>query len=127
MIIQYYYIFKDWKQDLWSKRFVRDHLRYVDEIMCAAARVVEAVREHARKNKQHNASQNEGIYDAMHVRRGDFQFPPTQLPAEKLFTLSEGELTKGECMISRSMHCLDCRFNKSIRSHYLCLAFDSII
>jgi hypothetical protein len=108
MIIQYYFIFKDWKQDLWSKRFVRDHLRYVDEIICAAARVVEAVREHARKNNQHNASQNEGIYDSMHVRRGDFQYPPTQLPAEKLFNLSEGELTKGECMISRSMHRLNC-------------------
>jgi len=86
--------FADWKQDLWSKRFVRDHLRYVDEIMCAAARVVEAVREYARKNKQHNASRDEGIYDAMHVRRGDFQYPPTQLSADKLYDLSKGELTE---------------------------------
>ena len=62
--------FADWKQDLWSKRFVRDHLRYVDEIVCAAARVVEAVREHAR---MHNSTNREGIYDAMHVRRGDFR------------------------------------------------------
>lgn len=30
--------FADWRQDLWSKRFVRDHFRYVDEIVCAAAR-----------------------------------------------------------------------------------------
>lgn len=52
---------------------MRDHLRYVDEIVCAAARVVEAVREHARKNKQYKPSMEEGIYDAMHVRRGDFQ------------------------------------------------------
>ncbi len=65
--------FADWRQDLWSKRFVRDHLRYVDEIMCAAARVVEAVRVHARKNEKHNASRDDGIYDSMHVRRGDFQ------------------------------------------------------
>jgi hypothetical protein len=47
---------------------VRDHLRYVDEIVCAAARVVEAVREHARKNKNHKPSMEEGVYDAMHVR-----------------------------------------------------------
>lgn len=87
--------FADWKQDLWSKRFVRDHLRYVDEIMCAAARVIEAVREHARKNKSHKASGDDGIYDAMHVRRGDFQYPPTQLPARDLYDLSKGELTEG--------------------------------
>ncbi len=24
--------FQDWKQDLWMKRFVRDHVRYIDEI-----------------------------------------------------------------------------------------------
>lgn len=48
--------------------FVRDHLRYVDEIICAAARVVEAVRKHARKNTKHKPSMEDGIYDAMHVR-----------------------------------------------------------
>jgi hypothetical protein len=29
--------FEDWHTDLWVKRFVRDHLRYLDEIQCAAA------------------------------------------------------------------------------------------
>lgn len=28
--------FQDWRQDLWMKRFVRDHVRYIDEIQCAA-------------------------------------------------------------------------------------------
>lgn len=41
--------FEDWRQDLWGKRFVRDHLRYSDEIQCAAARVVAAVRKRARE------------------------------------------------------------------------------
>ena len=86
--------FADWRQDLWSKRFVRDHLRYVDEIVCAAARVVEAVRDHARKNEKHNASRDDGIYDSMHVRRGDFQYTPTRLPADELYKLSP-ELTEG--------------------------------
>ena len=63
--------------------------------MCAAARVVEAVRNHARKNNNHNASRDGGIYDATHIRRGDFQYPPTQLPAEKLYHLSRGELVEG--------------------------------
>lgn len=48
--------------------FVRDHLRYVDDIVCAAARVLEAVREHARKNTKHKPSMDQGIFDAMHVR-----------------------------------------------------------
>jgi hypothetical protein len=60
--------FADWEADLWSKRFVRDHLRYIDEIMCAAARVVQAVR---KKAKEWNGAN--GLFDSMHIRRGDFQ------------------------------------------------------
>ena len=59
--------FEDWHQDLWTKRFVRDHLRYRDEIQCAAARVVDAVRQKARENGNRN-----GEFDSFHVRRGDF-------------------------------------------------------
>ena len=104
--------FADWRQDLWSKRFVRDHLRYADDIMCAAARVVEAVREHARKNKSYmsmmrnlwsrlgGGRNDEGIYDALHVRRGDFleQFPDTQLSADELYEVSKGELYQGSTL-----------------------------
>ena len=35
--------------DLWMKRFMRDHVRYVDEIQCAAARVVQAMRQKAKE------------------------------------------------------------------------------
>jgi len=84
--------FEDWRQDLWSKRFVRDHMRYVDKLMCAAARIVRAVREKARK---HNATNTDGIFDSMHIRRGDFQFTPTRLSAEDLIKESEKELTQG--------------------------------
>jgi len=59
--------------------------------------VVEAVRNHARKNNNHNASRDEGIYDATHIRRGDFQsqYERTFLPAEELYHLSRGELVEG--------------------------------
>jgi hypothetical protein len=60
--------FEDWHQDLWTKRYVRDHLRYIDEIQCAAAKIVHAVREKAREN-----GDPDGLYDSMHIRRGDFQ------------------------------------------------------
>lgn len=65
--------FEDWKQDLHMKRFIRDHVRYVDTIQCAAARVVQAVRERARKNPAAKDNLN-GDYDAFHIRRGDFQY-----------------------------------------------------
>ena len=83
---------------LFFTRYYRDHLRYVDDIMCAAARVIEAVRDHARKNKNYDASRDDGIYDAVHIRRGDFQYPPVLLPADELYELSKGELSQGSTL-----------------------------
>lgn len=57
------------KHDLWIKRFVRDHLRYVDEIQCAAARIIASLRQVAY-HPLHNPT---GSFDSMHIRRGDFQ------------------------------------------------------
>jgi hypothetical protein len=79
--------FADWKQDLWSKRFVRDHLRYIDEIICAAARVVEAVRARSKSK--------DGLFDSMHVRRGDFQYKGTRLEADELIKKSKDKLEQG--------------------------------
>jgi hypothetical protein len=59
--------FQDWKTQLWMKRFVRDHVRYIDDIQCAAARIVHAIR----MTKVQPSDQ--GQFDAFHVRRGDFQ------------------------------------------------------
>ena len=59
--------FEDWKQDLWTKRFVRDHLRYSDEIQCAAARVVAAIRDRARRRDP--IGNPNGDFDSFHIRR----------------------------------------------------------
>lgn len=69
--------FQDWKQDLWMKRFVRDHVRYIDEIQCAAARVVAAVRK--RVSDRTNGASTD--FDTIHIRRGDFQFKETRVEA----------------------------------------------
>jgi hypothetical protein len=68
MLVHFYsfLFFENWKQDVWTKRFVIDHLRYIDEIQCAAARVVHAMREISNKNG------NGGVFDTFHIRRGDF-------------------------------------------------------
>lgn len=83
MLIHFYafFLFEDYRMDLWAKRFVRDHLRYLDEIQCAAARVVESVRQIARTASK----SSDGSYDSMHIRRGDFQYKEMHMSAEELY------------------------------------------
>ena len=72
--------FEDWRQQLWTNRFVRDHLRYLDELQCAAARLVNKLHSIARENGEPN-----GYFDTFHVRRGDFQYKDTRLDAVELY------------------------------------------
>jgi len=83
--------FQDWKADLWMKRFVRDHVRYIDEIQCAAARVVEVLRKRARE--RHPDTNPDGAFDTFHIRRGDFQYKVTRFDAPKIVEESRKELT----------------------------------
>ena len=57
-------------------------MRYSDEIQCAAARVVQAVRNRARKNMPNNPN---GEFDSFHIRRGDFQYKKTRLEAHEIY------------------------------------------
>jgi len=59
--------FESFETDMWMKRFIRDHFRYIDEIQCAAARVVKGVR-----NKAIEFGDTAGSYYSFHIRRGDF-------------------------------------------------------
>ena len=71
--------------DLWMKRFIRDHVRYTDEIQCAAARVVAAMRKAARKIH----AREDGEFHTMHIRRGDFQYIKTRISAEELLKVMQ--------------------------------------
>ena len=83
--------FEDWKEDLFMKRFIRDHVRYIDPIQCAAARIVAKIRERARqRDPKGNPS---GFYDSFHIRRGDFQFKDTRIEVDEIFENSKAELT----------------------------------
>ena len=73
-------VFEDEQQDLFAKRLVRNFLHYNDDIVCAAARVVEAIR---------SFSSADGVstdFYSMHIRRGDFsiQYPEGSVPAADL-------------------------------------------
>ncbi|CAB9527574.1 GDP-fucose protein O-fucosyltransferase [Seminavis robusta] len=88
--------FEDWQQDLHMKRFVRDHVRYVDRIQCAAARVIEALRERARNNPAVAGQNPKGEYDAFHIRRGDFQYKVTRVDARQIYEVSKSKLQEGQ-------------------------------
>jgi hypothetical protein len=61
--------------------------RYIDEIQCGAARIIEAIRSIVRANQETNdniiaTSQ----YDSFHIRRGDFQYDlMTDLSAQEIY------------------------------------------
>jgi len=81
--------FQDYHTDLWMKRFVRDHVRYIDNVQCAAARVIAAVRQHSQDKG------NQGLYDAFHIRRGDFQYKKTRVSAEEILQVAQDQIPKG--------------------------------
>lgn len=70
--------FNDKKQRSFYRRLVRDVVRYKDEIQCAAARVVDAIRERSR------SLGFGGAYYALHVRRGDFQYKAVKIQAQDI-------------------------------------------
>lgn len=76
-LLVHYYAFlfpQDWSDNLRLMRFMRDQLRYKDEVQCAAARVIEALHQEQRQQQslaQKASGRIEGFY-SMHVRRGDF-------------------------------------------------------
>jgi len=73
------------------KRFVRDHLHYIDEIQCAAARIVEKIRMHVVKRTNGTSTE----FDTFHIRRGDFQFKDTRIEIDEIIENTQEYLTAG--------------------------------
>jgi len=115
--------FQSWQQDLWMKRFIRDHVRYVDEIQCAAARVVEAVRNRVRQRQPNN---NDGAFDAFHIRRGDFQYKATRLDADKIYEISKSKLVPGDTVYIATDE-RDKSFFNPLKEHYDVVFLDDFI
>ncbi|CAB9525784.1 GDP-fucose protein O-fucosyltransferase [Seminavis robusta] len=117
-LLVHFYCFlfmEDWREDLWMKRFMRDHMRYNDEIQCAAARVLRAMREVARKNDPKGNS--DGLFDSFHVRRGDFQYKATRIPAEEIYKNSHEQLTPNTTIFIATDE-RDKKFFDPLRKHY---------
>lgn len=90
-----YLFFEDWKEDLWAKRFIRDRVRYGDELQCAAARIVERLREIAALVSFADKG-TKGTFHAYHIRRTDLTRAYRDLGVDKNATEILGEFTNGD-------------------------------
>lgn len=84
-------IFTDPIMDNFYKRFIRDFLRYHNDVMCAAAKIVLALQyEGYALDPKAGASMTldkelVGGYSSLHVRRGDLQFKEVRLEAQEWY------------------------------------------
>lgn len=122
LLIHFYafLFFQSFEQDLWVKRFVRDHLRYNDELQCAAARIVAAIRAISRERGDPT-----GSFDTFHIRRSDFQNLPTfqemAMPAEAIyFQNSKGIIPENRTVFIATDEKNNSYFDP-LREHYHCL------
>jgi len=115
--------FQSYMDDLFYKRFVRDHVRYIDSIVCAAARVVSALRERIKSL----GKDSDGIYDSFHVRRGDFQYKKTRIGAEEIYDRSKDQLTEGGTAIFIATDERDKSFFDPLRKHYTLFFLDDFM
>lgn len=117
-LLVHFYAFlfmEDWKEDLWLKRFMRDHMRYNDDIQCAAARLVHSMRQKAR---EHDPNGNpDGIFDSFHIRRGDFQYKDTRIDAEQIHAKSKDKLVPGSTIFIATDE-RDKSFFDPLKQHY---------
>lgn len=75
--------------DNFYKRFVRDALRYKDEIFCAAGKVIKALQRDAG---------GDGHYSSFHIRRGDLQYKRVHISAEEWVNNTQSIFEKDETL-----------------------------
>jgi hypothetical protein len=80
-----FFYFTDSTIDNYYKRFVRDLLHYVDELYCAAGKIVHAL----------NA---EGTWSSLHVRRGDLQYKEVKISGQEWYDNMKEVWKEGEVL-----------------------------
>ena len=82
-VLQHHYAFAFFANpDMQSfyRRFVRDYMRYRDEIQCAGAELIAQVRADSLREDPAQGGQ----YYALHIRRGDFQYKDVKHSASEI-------------------------------------------
>ena len=98
------------------RRFMRDHMRYIDELQCAAARIVQAIRTRTRQRNQTG-------FDTFHIRRGDFQYKNTRIEAAQIYENVRDVLTEGATVYIATDERSKAFFDP-LREHYNVLFMD---
>ncbi|KAL3808542.1 hypothetical protein ACHAXA_002709 [Cyclostephanos tholiformis] len=88
-----FFFFTDPKIGNYYKRFVRDFLRYHDEMYCAAGKIILALQyeDYLRQSdKERSSSLNldsllVGGYSSLHIRRGDLQFKEVKIDSNQWY------------------------------------------
>lgn len=97
-----------------------DHVRYSDEIQCAAARIVQSIR---RRAVEQNPSNVKGVFDSIHVRRGDFQYKKTRITVDQIYNMLKRQLP-GDTTLYIATDEKDKRFFDDLKKHYHILFLD---
>lgn len=100
--------FEDWKQDLWTKRLIRDKMRFIDAVQCAAARIVQELR-----------TKGDAEFDAIHIRRGDFDsfYKDSQMTAQQIYDNVKDVVQDGSTVYIATDE-KDTTFFNVFRDHY---------
>ena len=95
LLTHYYSLlyFADLKIENRVKRFVRDRLRYLDEIYCTASIIIEEL---IRLSGQNPENLDIPQYVSYHIRRGDFQQKHTRLEANDILRRSKHLIPNGK-------------------------------
>lgn len=90
MMHHYYYtiFIQSPTMDLWIKRFVRDTLRYKDEIFCVAGQIVKLLRLSSERQG------SDGRFYTFHIRRGDFAHIGLVNDAKEIVDATKGIVPK---------------------------------
>jgi GDP-fucose protein O-fucosyltransferase len=96
-------------------------LRYVDEIQCAAAKIVHAVRQKAKQN-----GDPDGIFDTFHIRRGDFQYRQTRIEATEIYDNVKDVLVENSTIFIATDE-RDKKFFQPLRQHYKVYFLDDFL
>eukprot|EP01038_Epipyxis_sp_PR26KG_P009771 gene9771-13143_t len=82
-VLQHHYafaFFADSSMQSFYRRFIRDYMRYKDDIQCVGAQLVAAVRADSLKLNPSGG----GVYYALHIRRGDMAHRVVKLQASEI-------------------------------------------
>jgi len=93
-----YIHFTDTSLGNFFKRYIRDLVRYRDEIFCTAGKIIYSLQKAAKQRGFAVEPDGSGGYSALHVRRGDFQYKKMKISGEDWYENTKSVWQKNEIL-----------------------------